>query len=108
MITKEELPKRAPATVHCLTHDEYASDCAQAAREKRRHRQFVQADINGSVECGIIRDAFTTPKPRSGPSIDMWKIEVMEGMNKGKHNVHVTKVRRCSNLDGRCNCAKEH
>lgn len=97
-----------PLKTQFLSHAEYASDCARAAALHQRLRQFVQADINGSTECGLIRDAWTTPKPRYSPAIDMWTVEVIDGPNKGRHHVPVHKVRRCSGLDGHCNCAKEN
>lgn len=97
-----------PIKVQHLSHAEYAADCAVAAASHRRLRCFVQIDLNGAVECGIIRDAWTTPKPRFGAPMDMWVVEVMDGPNKGRHHLPVHKVRRCSGIDGHCNCAKEN
>lgn len=97
-----------PIVTQHLSHAEYAADCARAAALHQRLRQHVQADINGSIECGVIRDAWTAPTNRFGAPKDMWVVEVVEGMNKGRHHVQAHKVRKCSGLDGHCNCAKEN
>lgn len=97
-----------PIQVQHLSHAEYAADCARAAVLRQRLRQHVQVDLDGHIECAVLRDAWTTDKPRFGPPQDMWTVEVLEGPNKGRHHVRVHKVRKCSGLDGHCNCAREN
>lgn len=81
-----------------LSHGEYAAMCAQAAREKRPLVTHVQVRVFGHQRCATIRDAFSVDGK------DYFKVEVDGVTTTG---VPVAQVRKCSGLDGKCECAGE-
>ena len=81
-----------------LSHGEYAAMCAQAAREKRPLVTMVQARVFGQQRCAKIVDAFSIEGK------DYFKVEVAGVTSTG---VPVAQVRKCSGLDGKCECAGE-
>ena len=90
--------------LHCqsehLSHGEYASMCGKAAHEKRLLVTHVQVKTfgQGISKCGVIKDAYTID------GRDFFKIKLDEGPTMTFSALH---VRKCSGLDGKCECAGE-
>ena len=85
----------------CYTHAEHSKACAEAARQRRPFKQYVQVNYHGATQCALIVDAWDTQDDKS-----MWKVE-MQGDVKGILSFPVAQVRKCSGHDDRCQCARE-
>ena len=81
-----------------LSHGEYAAMCAQAARDKCVLVTHVQVKVFGQPHCAKIVDAYSID------GHDYFKVEVA-GVTTT--SVSCVNVRKCSGLDGRCQCAGE-
>lgn len=81
------------------THQMHAKACAEAAKERRVLRQYVQVNFYGAHGCGVIKDAYDDPE-----GSPMWTVQCFNGLS-GRMNFPVRLVRQCSGLgDGKCQC----